>query len=186
MLFCVCRFYGLSFSQLNTFKIKTICWKQSTKKWKYIHYKSVPLLFLFFRPMWLHGLLTPRCITLLPSSALLQPPNALDPLSRTHGTRWGEPVDGGSGGDSYLARLVWVERADHTGSVSSPQTPSKRAGFTSVSEVPQCLPVQKKRRHRRETRMNPGRKTVPLHGEVEIKQSDGWGRNCVLGFTDNL
>lgn len=44
--------------------------------------------FLFFPLMWLSSLLTPRCITMLPSPALPQPPNTLDPLSHTYGNCW--------------------------------------------------------------------------------------------------
>lgn len=36
--------------------------------------QKYPIIVPRFRPMWLQGLLTPRCITLFPSSALLQPP----------------------------------------------------------------------------------------------------------------
>lgn len=39
-----------------------------------IHFKSIPLVVLF-RLMWLHGLVIPKVITLLPLSPVLQPPN---------------------------------------------------------------------------------------------------------------
>lgn len=136
MLFFVCRFYGLSFFLLNIFKIKTICWKQSTKKWKYIHYKSIPLI-LFFRPMWLPGLLTPVCITLLLPSALLQPPSSLV----HYPVRMG--IAGGTDqwelqGDSYLARPVWVKKVDHTGSVCSTHTRSRRHECIWGPAIPPC------------------------------------------------
>lgn len=181
MLFFVCRFYGRSFSQLNTFKIKTICWKQSTKKWKYIHYKSIPLLFLFFRPTWLHGLLTPRCITLLPSTASpIHYPARVTGLAE--GTFRRELR-----GDSYLARPVWVKKLDHTGSVSSPQTSSKKPGFTSVSEVPRHLPVQKEETLARDQNESWEENSATWSPQWGWNQTKQWrGRNHVLGFTDNL
>lgn len=44
--------------------------------------------------------------------------------------------------DSYLARLVRVKKVDHSGSASSIQIQNKKAGFMSVSDVPQSPPVQ--------------------------------------------
>lgn len=151
MQLCVCAdsmgLWGFIFSHLNTFQIKTICWKQPSKmEILYIHDKSIRLLFLFFRPMWLHGLLTPRYSTSL----------------CFHHQRY------------YSCQILWIHYPLHKGakatgrweilgdSVSSTQTRSKKAGFMSVSEVPRSLPVQKWRRHWGETRMSPGKKTVPL------------------------
>lgn len=115
-----------------------------------------------------------------PSPALLQPastPKPIDPLSCTQ--RRGL-LDGSSKGKEFLA-------VDRGVSVSSAQTESKRAGFTSLSEVLQSLPVHSQKRHLHETRMNPGRKQrhSVVHGDDEIKAMKR-REPCFEGFTDNL
>lgn len=161
--FCVQILWA--FFLLNTFKIKNNLLKTIHKNGN-IHFKSIPL-FLLFPPMWLHGLVTPKVITLLPSSTLLQHPNILDPLFLIYGTLWGDWST--EAPRSYFACPVWVEKLNHTGSVSPTQTRSRRH---ECIWGPTITP-QFKRRHLRETRTNPGRKTVPLgvHSEVESKQS---------------
>lgn len=156
MLSFVCRFCGLSFFLLNTFKIKTICWKQSTKMEIYPlqKYPNIPLLLTDVEGASLcshHQ----RCYSL--QILRIHYPIC---MGLTEGTDRCELR-----GDAYVARPVWVKKGDHRGSESSTQTRRRRQWVCLRSRNIS----QSKRRHRRETGTNPGRKTVPhgVHSEVK-------------------
>lgn len=136
------------FSQLSTFKIKTICWKQSTK-WKYIHYRSFLLLFLFVVAANLKG-------------ASLRSHHQ---RSHTEGTAWWELCR-----DSYFARIVWVKKVDHTGSVSSTQTQKNERLYERIRgpTSPKGDAVERSEQSLRGKRCHFG-----VHNEVEHSDEGG-------------
>lgn len=152
---------GFHFFLLNTFKIKTICWKQSTKMEIY-PLQKYPIIPLLLTDVGGTSLCShhQRCYSL--------------PVLRIHYPVYKGLTEGTDRcelrGDVHLACPVWVKKVDHTGSVSSTQTRSRRH---ECIWGPATSPNPKRRR-RWEAGANPGRKTVPLgvHSEGEITQSE--------------